>query len=203
MTVLSIWLGKIRLILKKINKICRFSIRDILITPRRLNYAREKERILYDSLVDLTNSKQNEIQRLILQAISDIKETLADHASQLDISGRNFETTIDLTLFLFYQRTGIDLTDQLTVKNARDLRKITTTIQEFVLNRVNETIAHKLLDSINVLHDNYVGTLTRCLFSLENNGDNDDESESSASKALKEVNIKIFLNSIIHLISST
>lgn len=93
MTVLSIWHGKIRFILKKINqKYVVFSIRDILITPRRLNYAREKERILYDSLVDLTNSKQNEIQRLILQAISDIKETLADHASILDISGRSFET---------------------------------------------------------------------------------------------------------------
>lgn len=142
--------------------------RDILVTPRRLSYAREKERILYDSLVDLTNSKQSEIQRLILQAINDTRETLADQASALDIP-------------------GIELTDQLTVKNARDLRKITTTLQEFVLNRVNETIAHKLLHSINVLHDNYVGTLTRCLFSLENNRDNDDESESSASKALQEI----------------
>lgn len=89
------------------------------------------------------------------------------------------------------------------MKNARDLRKITTTIQEFVLNRVNETIAHKLLDSINLLHDNYVGTLTRCLFSLENNGDNEDESESSASKALQEVTIEIIFHSTINPISST
>ena len=80
----------------------------------------------------------------------------------------------------------VELTDQLTVKNARDLKKCTSVIQEFVLGRLNETIAMKLIDSINVLHDNYVGTLTRCLFSLETNGD-DDESELSASKALQEV----------------
>lgn len=81
---------------------------------------------------------------------------------------------------------GVELTDQLTVKNARDLKKCTLIIQEFVLTKLNETIANKLLDSINVLHDNYVGTLTRCLLSLEGNRD-DDESELSASKALREV----------------
>lgn len=84
----------------------------------------------------------------------------------------------------------VELTDQLTVKNARDLKKCTSVIQEFVLGRLNETIAMKLIDSINVLHDNYLGTLTRCLFSLETNGD-DDESELSASKALQEVVTKI------------
>lgn len=81
---------------------------------------------------------------------------------------------------------GVELTDQLTVKNARDLKKCTSAIQEFVLTRLNETIANKLLDSINILHDNYVGTLTRCLLSLETSSD-DDESELSASKSLREV----------------
>ena len=76
----------------------------------------------------------------------------------------------------------------MTIKHARDLKKCTTTIQDFVLLRLNEKIANKLLDSINVLHDNYVGTLTRCLFSLEVNGTDDDESDLSASKALQEVN---------------
>ncbi len=83
---------------------------------------------------------------------------------------------------------GIELTDQLTVKHARDLKKCTSVIQEYVLIRLNEIIANKLLDSINILHDNYVGTLTRCLFSLETSGE-DDESELSASKALQEVHL--------------
>lgn len=77
------------------------------------------------------------------------------------------------------------------MKNARDLKKCTSAIQEFVLERLNQTIAVKLIDSINVLHDNYVGTLTRCLYSLESNGE-EDETESSASKALQEVRRMFF-----------
>ena len=90
-----------------------------------------------------------------------------------------------------FSHSGIELTDQLTVKNARDLKKCTSAIQEFVLERLNQTIAGKLIDSINVLHDNYVGTLTRCLYSLESNGE-EDETESSASKALQEVRRMFF-----------
>ena len=146
-----------------------FFFRDILITPKRLSYTREREKNLYESLIALTNSKQNEIQKLILLAISEMHETLADQACSVDIP-------------------GIELTDQLTVKHARDLKKCTNYIQEFVLIKLNETIANKLLDSINILHDNYVGTLTRCLFSLENNASDADESELSTSKALQEVN---------------
>ncbi|CAF3342750.1 unnamed protein product [Rotaria socialis] len=141
--------------------------RDILVTPKRLSYAREKEKNLYESLVALTNSKQNEIQKLILQAVDEMHEVLTDEACSLEIP-------------------GIELTDQLTVKHARDLKKCTSVIQEQILVRLNEIIANKLLDSINVLHDNYVGTLTRCLISLESSRD-DDEAELSASKALQEI----------------
>jgi len=61
--------------------------RDILITPKRISYAREKEKDLYESLIAITNSKQNEIQKLILQAVNDIQETLTDQACSLEISG--------------------------------------------------------------------------------------------------------------------
>lgn len=63
------------------------SRRDILITPKRLGYARDKEKELYESLIGLTNSKQNEIQKLILQAIEDIREELTDQACSLEIAG--------------------------------------------------------------------------------------------------------------------
>jgi len=41
--------------------------------------------------VTLTNSKQNEIQRLILQAVDEMQETLADDASTLEIPGILFK----------------------------------------------------------------------------------------------------------------
>ena len=80
----------------------------------------------------------------------------------------------------------IELTDELTVKTARDLKKCTSVIQEFILNQLNKAIAEKLSSSVSVLHQDYVGTLTRCLENLEFNKD-DDETNASASKALQEV----------------
>ena len=109
-----------------------FPSRDILITPKRLSYARETEKNLYESLIELTDSKQNEIQKLILQAFDQMHEFLLDETCSMDIP-------------------GIELSDQMTVKNGRDLKRCTGLIQEFVLIRLNEIIANKLLDSINLL----------------------------------------------------
>lgn len=172
----------------------------MLVTPTRLNYAREKERKLYESLVELTNSKQNEIQRLIMHSVHEIQERLAEEASMMEIPGKdskNFEIDIYLLSII-----GIELNSDSTVKNARDLKKCTSVIQDFVLIRLNETIANKLLDSVNVLHDNYVGTLKRCVVSLETN--DNDQSELSASKALQEVKNPFHSSSIFikHLDSS-
>jgi flagellar motor switch protein FliG len=92
---------------------------------------------------------------------------------------------------------GVELTDELTVKTAKDLKKCTNVIQEFVLDELNKAIASKLSSSVSVLHQDYVGTLTRCLENLESHED-DDETNASASKALQEV-IKEFFT-FFHLI---
>ena len=76
----------------------------------------------------------------------------------------------------------------MTVKTAKDLKKCTSTIQEFVLIQLNQAIAERLSSSVSILHQDYVGTLTRCLNNLELTKD-DDESSASASQALQEVNI--------------
>jgi receptor-interacting serine/threonine-protein kinase 5 len=62
--------------------------RDMLVTPRRLSYAREKEKKLYESLLELTYSKQNEIQRMILESVNEIRERLAEDARSLEIPGK-------------------------------------------------------------------------------------------------------------------
>lgn len=86
MIVLLTWPGKlIKDIFVNINNL--LLNRDILITPKRINYAREKEKDLYESLITITNSQQNEIQKIIIQAVDDMQETLTDQASSLDIHG--------------------------------------------------------------------------------------------------------------------
>ena len=72
------------------------------------------------------------------------------------------------------------------MKTARDLKKCTSVIQEFVLIQLNEAIAERLARSVSVLHEDYVGTLTRCLQNLERTQD-EDEGGLLASKALHEV----------------
>lgn len=193
-TVRLTWRGEFRIetILRVFLRFV-FLFRDILITPKRLNYAREKEKELYESLISLTNSRQIEIQRLISQAIKDNEESLADQACSLEIPGRkqfftfkNDEEKLHQLILL-----GIEFTDELTVKTARDLKRCTNEIQDFVLLKLNEAIASQLSKSVTILHQDYVGTLTRCLKHLEGQQD-DDESGASASKALREVNFSSF-----------
>lgn len=121
-------------------------------TPTRLRYVREKEEDLFRSLISLTNSKQNEIQRLISQALAEAK----------------------------------NLIDEIELNSEMTMQQCTSLIQHIVINRLNELIMTKLFDSIEFLRDNYVGTLRRCVISLEMKIDND-ETELSASKALQEV----------------
>jgi receptor-interacting serine/threonine-protein kinase 5 len=66
-----------------------------------LSYAREKEKKLYESLVELTYSKQNEIQKMILESVNEIRERLADDARSLEIPGKPKKSEIYLGIFLF------------------------------------------------------------------------------------------------------
>lgn len=75
-------------------------------TPTRLNYARDKERELHDTLVFLTNSKQGEIQQIIQQVIKDLEENLIDEACALEIPG--FSTSSNRFVFdiLFFSKAS-------------------------------------------------------------------------------------------------
>lgn len=77
----------------------------------------------------------------------------------------------------------------MTVSTSKDLKRCTSTIQDFVLVQLNQAIAEKLSSSVSVLRQDYIGTLTRCLDNLERVRD-EDESGSSASKALQEVSFR-------------
>ena len=78
----------------------------------------------------------------------------------------------------------------MTVNTAKDLKKCTSTVQEFVIVELNKAIAEKLSSSVSILRQDYIGTLKRCLEYLERMVD-EDESSASASKALQEVSSDI------------
>ena len=58
-----------------------------------------------------------------------------------------------------------------TVKHAKDQRKCTNQIHELVMTEINSCIAARLVESVQVLKESYIGTLRRCLHSLEDQPD--------------------------------
>ena len=50
-----------------------------------------------------------------------------------------------------------------TLKYARNYKKCTNQIQELVLSKINNVIGQKLTESVEILKENYLGTLKRCL----------------------------------------
>lgn len=66
-------------------------------------------------------------------------------------------------------------------------------IRELVVLDLNNILAQKLINSVYCLHDTFLGTLERCISSLEKNLDDIEDDSALASVALKQVG-KIFLN---------
>lgn len=122
--------------------------RDMVITPRRLDYAREKEEDLYKALMESASRKQEEIKDLIHSAISSLTEQILKEVEEL-----KFE--------------GVKLVADEELANPKDLQYCTTVIQELVLARINNSVAQGLISSVRYLQDNFVGTLKRCIESLE------------------------------------
>ena len=61
--------------------------RDMMITPRRLEFAKEKETELYASLMDIALKKQEDIRRMIGETISDMRPDLLNKAAEFEFKG--------------------------------------------------------------------------------------------------------------------
>ena len=149
--------------------------RDISITPKRLTYSRSKEEELFKSLMDIANKKQEEIKEVIRDTIDTLSPRLQEEASLLKFD-------------------GVGLDDDYGLLDNDDLEKCTLQVQELVLGKLNQTVASKLISSVEYLKESYVGTLTRCLQNLEKaDMDFAKDNGTIASGALKQVRFKTFM----------
>uniref|UniRef100_A0A8C6TBX6 Dual serine/threonine and tyrosine protein kinase n=1 Tax=Neogobius melanostomus TaxID=47308 RepID=A0A8C6TBX6_9GOBI len=129
--------------------LCAFDMqRDLQITPRRLEYTREKEGELFNSLMAIANRKQEEMKEMIVETLSSMKEQLLDDAANLE-----FKDIIDTT-------NGEAIT-------SKEIKSCIHQIQELIVLRLNQAVANKLTSSVDYLRESFVGTLERCLNSLE------------------------------------
>lgn len=126
--------------------------RDLQITPKRLEYTRKKENELYESLMNIANRKQEEMKDMIVETLNTMKEELLDDATNMEfkdvIVPENGETV-----------------------GTREIKSCIRQIQELIISRLNQAVANKLISSVDYLRESFVGTLERCLQSLEKSQD--------------------------------
>lgn len=230
----------------------------MLVTPRKIEYVREKEQILYESLLSLASMKQEELKNLINNAIETHREQIlaecrafqfvdvelincttaatTPSSSPIPISFSSVTSSVGVSEIAPLSTTpeddstssmlivpsvsvsisepmstprvarhsssetetlssaaAFDATSQyLTVRYARDYKKCTSQIQELVISRLNNAIGQKLIESVEILKENYLGTLKRCLITLEemNNpliSSPNETNSASVSEALQQV----------------
>nr|CAD7462757.1 unnamed protein product [Timema tahoe] len=141
--------------------------REIQITPRRILYAQKKEGELYKNLMAISNEKQEEITQLIQVTLKDMKDNLVEKAGD-------------------YCYQGVTLSDSEEIKSAQSVHIATVEIQNWVLSWLSDSVASQLVKSVDCLQDTFVGTLQRCLESLEKNCQ-DQEGSLLASAAVKQI----------------
>ena len=122
--------------------------RDVLVTPKRIQYSRAKEEELYTQLIDLASKKQSEIKELVHQAIADVTDQIIHEICQM-----NFE--------------GVELDSSMQVPDTKSAKKCVHQIQEVVFRELSRQISDRLVSSVNLLRESVVGTLQRCLEKLE------------------------------------
>lgn len=235
---------------------------DMITTPKRFEYAKQKELELYNSLMDVANIKQDEIKQVIRETVDSIKEDIINSVLNVDtilssaaISSSATSTSVttttttsaassssvststtnnsDSTNLLLCSSTKVDRLageavlesdqdeseqeqdenqdrlvlrvdycqksidsgcSQFTSLSCHSIENISSRselqahrqeIQEFVLQQLNASIASKLVGSVESLRNSYVGTLERCLTSLEQNCSDDEP--ANALLALRQI----------------
>lgn len=148
--------------------------RDLQITPRRLDYTREKESELYQSLMGIANRKQEEMKDMIVETLASMKEELLEDAANLEF-------------------TDIIVPPNGEPISSKDIKSCIRQIQELIVLRLNQAVANKLISSVDYLRESFVGTLERCLHSLEKQHQ-DTSAHNVTSNHLKQI-----LNAAYHV----
>ncbi|KAK4871516.1 hypothetical protein RN001_015640 [Aquatica leii] len=134
--------------------------REIQITPQRIKYAQMTEAGLYRSLMDIAGKKQEEIAKIIQSTLQDMKQNAGEILGDCYNEGSNSQQP--------------------------SAKPTTVEIQQVVLNKLGNYVAGQLVQSVGCLHENFTGTLQRCLENLEKNC-KDQDGNVLASDAVKKI----------------
>lgn len=144
--------------------------RDMIITPKRLDYAKKKEEELFSAMMESASRKQEEIKAEIRQTITFLTPKLVEDAAAMEF-------------------VDVELTDSDELVNSSDVSKCTYQLQDLLLKELNKSLALKLMSSVRCLKESFVGTLQRCIESLESYDKEEKSKEENihAVSAFKQV----------------
>lgn len=109
--------------------------------PKRLEYARRKEAELYMSLMSIANRKQEEIRQLIGEMMDFMREDILNQAAN-------------------YIFTNPCLESENVKISGPQLKDCIEEIQEFVFIMLNRAIAIKLMSSVDVMRESFIGKIS-------------------------------------------
>ncbi|XP_063811168.1 dual serine/threonine and tyrosine protein kinase isoform X1 [Pseudophryne corroboree] len=147
--------------------------RDLQITPRRLEYTRQKESELYESLMRISDRKQEELKDMIVETLNSMREQLLEDAANMEFK--------DISI----PQNGEPL-------GAQEVKNCIFQIKELIISRLNQAVVSKLISSVDYLRESFVGTLERCLRSLE-------MSQRESSSHITSNHLKQILNAAYHV----
>lgn len=168
----------------------------------RIEYAREKEEELFRTLHEVANNKQEEIRSLIATTIADLREEIIERCAAFEFASVTREELEEANT-----NTRQKCAAQLQVRSLlfcyvanlinlciRRYLLLYSIRQDLALSMLSSAIADKLVSSVTLLRESFVGTLERCLTTLEGtsnmNGATSSEDATNslqASHALRQI----------------
>ncbi|XP_053562599.1 dual serine/threonine and tyrosine protein kinase [Bombina bombina] len=147
--------------------------RDLQITPKRLEYTRQKESELFESLMKISDRKQEELKDMIVETLNSMREQLLEDAANMAFK--------DIAI----PQNGEPIGTQ-------EVKACIFQIKELIISRLNQAVVNKLISSVDYLRESFVGTLERCLRSLE-------RSQQESSTHVTSNHLKQILNAAYHV----
>ena len=119
--------------------------RDCQITPRKIEYTKEKEKELYQALMQIANRQQNDLKQIIHETIHGTREEILKEAADFTLSRSQ------------------------AMSSYAEVKSYETHIQNLVLTKINQRVIERMTYSTAQLNENLTGVLQRCLRALEEN----------------------------------
>ncbi|KAI6646270.1 Dual serine/threonine and tyrosine protein kinase-like [Oopsacas minuta] len=139
--------------------------RDVQITPKRLQFAKDKEDALFQQLLDISTTRHRKIRETVERVITTESQDIVQTAGVLEFQ-------------------DVLLPPDGFVNDVKVIRSCIIQLQDHVFNQLNKIVSEQLLKSVSLLRESVLGTVTRCLETLENSSDHESYAASQAFKSI-------------------